>query len=114
MNAMLRRLAFVALGCASLTAGAREVDPESGFVIDEHWEVVKATCTACHSSRLVIGQRGSRDTWKGIIRWMQATQGLWQFQPEMEDQILTYLATNYPPGQAYRRKPLSPLLMPPD
>lgn len=113
MNATVRCAAFVALACMSMAAGAKEVDPESGFIIDKNWEIVKATCTACHSSKLVIGQRGSRDTWKGIIRWMQATQGLWQFEPKMEDQILTYLATNYPPGKSYRRKPLSPLLMPP-
>ena len=113
MNATVRTAAFIALGCFGLAAGAKpQVDPESGFIIDKNWEIVKATCTACHSSKLVIGQRGSRDTWKGIIRWMQATQGLWQFDPETEKNILDYLATNYPPGEAYRRKPLSPLLMP--
>ena len=38
-----------------------------------------------------------------MIVWMQRTQGLWQFTPEIEDEILTYLETNYPPGNVYRR-----------
>lgn len=31
------------------------------------------------------------------------TQGLWEFTPEIEDEILTYLETNYPPGDISRR-----------
>ena len=45
---------------------------------------------------------------------MQATQGLWQFTPEVEGKILDYLEKNYAPSGNYRRAPISPLLMPPN
>lgn len=60
-------------------------------------------CTVCHSAKFITTQKGDRDTWKAMIVWMQRTQGLWQFTPEIEDEILTYLETNYPPGNVYRR-----------
>jgi hypothetical protein len=94
------------------SASAQEIDEQTGLVIDTHWETVKIHCTVCHSAKLITAQRGSRETWQEIIRWMQATQGLWQFPEETENHILDYLAKHYPPGDGYRRKPLSPLLMP--
>ena len=113
MNALRTLMITLSAGLLLTTAvSAQEIDKESGLIIDTHWETVKGMCTACHSAKLITAQRGSRETWLDIIRWMQATQGLWQFDPETEKNILDYLATNYPPGEAYRRKPLSPLLMP--
>ncbi|MFT5484394.1 MAG: cytochrome c5 [Halieaceae bacterium] len=86
---------------------AQDIDPESGLVIAPGWEVVRANCTVCHSARFIILQRGDRATWMAMIRWMQKTQGLWQFDGETEDTILSYLEGNYPPGKASRRKNLS-------
>lgn len=57
-------------------------------------------------------QRGDRDTWKSIISWMQKTQGLWLFDSQTEDVILTYLAENYPLGKSSRRRNLPPSDMP--
>ena len=48
-----------------------------------------------------------------MIRWMQDTQNLWQFTPEVEKQILDYLAQNYPPQANRRRAPIPVSLMPP-
>jgi len=113
MNALTKLLLALSAAVLVTTAVvAQDIDPESGLIIDTHWETVKGMCTACHSAKLITAQRGSRETWEQIIRWMQATQGLWQFDPQTETNILDYLAANYPPGEAYRRKPLSPLLMP--
>lgn len=98
------------------SAPAREqgrTDPQSGLIIDENWEVVKAHCGACHSTQLVTQNRGDRETWLSLIRWMQETQGLWSFDPATEDQILAYLSRNYPPLSVGRRPPLDPALMPP-
>ncbi len=89
-----------------------QVDKETGFIIAEHWEEVRDNCTKCHSSKLVTAQRGDRKTWTDIIRWMQATQGLWKFETETEDKILQYLAANYAPQARGRRAPISPLLRP--
>lgn len=82
---------------------ANEIDKQSGLIVAKGIESVKTNCTVCHSAKFIILQRGDRDTWKSMIRWMQKTQGLWEFTPEIEDEILTYLETNYPPGEASRR-----------
>lgn len=89
-----------------------EIDPDSGMVVAENWEIVKANCTACHSAKLVTQNHGSRERWKYLIRWMQDTQGLWEFQPEMEDNILDYLVEYYGPKTDARRAPLLPDQMP--
>ena len=88
------------------------VDPDSGLVINEHWELVKAHCSACHSPRLVTQNRGSRQNWLDMIRWMQDSQGLWQFDAATETAILDYLEKNYAPAAASRRAPISRALMP--
>jgi hypothetical protein len=92
--------------CVSLLASlaqATEIDKESGLIVSKGIETVKTNCTVCHSAKFIILQKGDRDTWKSMIRWMQKTQGLWEFTPEVEDEILTYLETNYPPGDISRR-----------
>ena len=48
-----------------------------------------------------------------MIRWMQATQILWQFDPATETRILDYLADNYPPQPNHRRAAIPPSLRPP-
>lgn len=101
-----------ALLLASTTALA-ETDAVSGLEIAPGWKHVRAHCGGCHSHALVTSQRADRETWLGMIRWMQATQNLWQFEPEVENAILDYLAENYAPRQAYRRAPIPERLMPP-
>jgi len=93
-------------------SSALEKDPQSGFIIDKDWALVKAHCTVCHSAKQVTAQRGTRQSWLEAIRWMQETQGLWRFDPATEDKILTYLAKNYPPSASHRRIPLAPSLRP--
>jgi len=93
---------------------AQGIDPMSGLVRAENWELILGNCSACHSLQLVTEQRASRDRWLGMIRWMQATQNLWQFEPATEEKILDYLAENYAPSQrSSRRGPLAPHLLPP-
>lgn len=87
----------------SIFLHANEIDKESGLIVSKGMETVKANCTACHSAKFITLQKGDRATWKAMIVWMQKTQGLWEFTPEVEDEILTYLETNYPPGEASRR-----------
>ena len=93
-------------------AGAADVDESSGLIKKPGWEQVRAHCGGCHSHALVTSQRADRNTWLEIIRWMQETQNLWQFQPLVETQILDYLAANYPPQPNRRRAPIPPSLMP--
>lgn len=103
--------AIVGIVLASCAVAQRPTVP-AGLIEAEGWELVYAHCSACHSLGLVVAQRGDRATWLRLIRWMQATQNLWEFAPQTEDRILDYLAANYPPGNSYRRAPLPPELMP--
>lgn len=112
----LRALALPALGAAllglPLMSVAQERDPDSGLIKAEGWQMTKANCTVCHSAKLVTQNSGTRNHWESLIRWMQETQGLWEFQPEMENVILDYLAENYGPQEDSRRPALPRALMP--
>jgi len=96
----------------SAELNATDIDNSSGLIKSPGWEQVRAHCGGCHSHALVTSQRADRNTWLDIIRWMQETQNLWLFQPEVEAQILDYLAVNYPPQPNRRRAPIPPSLMP--
>lgn len=91
-----------------------QYDKDSGLIVAEGMETVRTNCTACHSARFIILQRGDRDTWLSMIRWMQKTQGLWKFDAKTEDTILDYLEKNYPPGKASRRANLKINALPPN
>ena len=89
-----------------------DTDPESGLVIAPGWEQVKVHCGVCHSLKLVTQNSGDRETWLGLIRWMQETQNLWPLPPEVENQVLDYLSVNYAARLNQRRPPLPANLMP--
>ena len=91
-----------------------EFDAFSGFPKTGDWELVRANCIACHSTKLITQQRGSAEQWLSMIRWMQAKQNLWQFDPDVERRIVAWLAENYPPSEDRRRAPIPPDLMPPN
>ncbi len=91
-----------------------QIDPVTGFKMNGDWELVRAHCTGCHSSRLVTQQRGTAQQWLAMIRWMQKKQNLWQFDPATENRIITYLSENYPPDEARRRAAIPHELMPPN
>ena len=108
----MRRMFLTVVLCFATSANAADVDATTGLRIAPGWEQVRAHCGACHSHALVTQQRADRQTWLDMIRWMQASQNLWQFQPEIEAQILDYLAANYPPQPNRRRAPIPASLMP--
>ncbi len=81
------------------------IEVESGLIAQGDWLIVKQTCTACHSSKLITQNRADKDGWHKMIKWMQETQGLWQLG-DKEGKIVNYLATHYAPENVGRRKPL--------
>lgn len=95
-----------------VVAAEPALDPVTGFKMTGDWELVRANCTACHSSKLITQQRGTSQQWLTMIRWMQKKQNLWQFDPATEEKIINYLAENYPPSDAQRRAALPPDQMP--
>jgi hypothetical protein len=131
-----RAIAVIAVGVAVLSACGKEdadtatveaptnstataavepaIDPATGFRMTGDWQLVRGHCTGCHSSKLITQQRGTPQQWLTMIRWMQAKQNLWQFDPDTESRIIAYLAENYPPDAAQRRAALPAGLMPPN
>jgi hypothetical protein len=98
----------------TLDAQGRELVPGLGLVKAPGYELVATRCVRCHGPRQFLQQRGDRETWLGMIRWMQREHGLESFPPEVEDGILDYLSTHYAPGRASRRAPLPAELLPPN
>ena len=109
-----RYLAGILLVLAAATSAAEEpaLDAFTGLKMAGDWELVRNNCVACHSAKLVTQQRGSKEQWLKMIRWMQESQNLWQFDPETEAKIIGYLARYYPPREQSRRAPIASELMP--
>ena len=128
MRLRLTTLLFLALALAACTkeapteapasapeaviAAEAAIDPATGFKMTGDGELVRGNCTACHSAKLITQQRGTAKQWLTMIRWMQKTQNLWQFDAGTEERIVSYLAENYPPDAARRRAAIPPNLMP--
>ena len=116
---MPRASAFVLTGLAMMLASIASADePEfdslTGLKMAGDWELVRNNCIACHSPKLITQQRGTRAQWLDMIRWMQKKQNLWQFDPDVENRIIAYLAEHYAPGEDRRRAAIPPDLMPPN
>ena len=106
----MRRAGLLLGLLASASAGAAE----DQLVRAPGWEIAARNCGACHSYSLVTAQRGDARFWTQLIRWMQATQGLWEIPPADEAALITYLATQYG-GEDFGRRPQIPArLLPPD
>ncbi|GAB4027959.1 hypothetical protein [Spirosoma koreense] len=87
-----------------------KVDPETGLANDPNLTMVKAQCTACHSSKLILQHRFTRAGWLDRIRWMQKYHKLWDLG-DSEKVVLDYLEKHYGPQTAslnepFRRAPL--------
>lgn len=74
----------------------------TGLVFAEGFDLVRGTCTGCHSAQLITQNRATRAGWESMIRWMQRTQGLWDLG-DTEGPILDYLAAHYAPTEVGRR-----------
>ncbi|MEP0200838.1 MAG: hypothetical protein ABJ084_03385 [Halioglobus sp.] len=107
----IRSVWCLSLCLLAATVSSAELDAKTGLAIAPGFEVVSVQCTVCHSAKLLTQNRGSRDHWLAMIRWMQETQGLWPLG-DSEETILDYLAANYGPVNLGRRQLLSPHLLP--
>jgi hypothetical protein len=104
MSLSVRVMIFVlSLVFAQQLVARPTIDVKTGLIIDQGYLKVKSECTVCHSAKLIIQNRTTREGWLKTIRWMQDTQGLHQLTAETEEEILTYLAKNYPPEHKGRR-----------
>jgi hypothetical protein len=120
LTKVLGTLAFSAVLALNVNAAApkkvakiKAIDPDSGLIVARGVEDVKSNCTACHSAKFILLQRGDRQTWKDMIVWMQKTQGLWDLKSmpsisvpgkDAESVILDYLSKNYAPDNKIERR----------
>jgi len=95
---------------------ALPIDPATGMIMAEDWELVRTNCIICHSPQQFLRQRGTRSTWQSVVDWMQKDHGLvWLTDPALEERIVTYLTENYAPEEGkYRRAPIPATLLPPN
>ena len=78
----------------------------TGLAYDENFDLVRSVCTSCHSAKLITQNKASREGWKSMIKWMQATQGL-QDLGKAESRIVDYLSKHYAPKELGRRQNLA-------
>ena len=112
MKPFFIKLLLALIFIISLSVQAVEVDKATGLIKAEGWETVRNNCIACHSTKLITQNHGTRNRWLAMIEWMQATQGLQQFDAETQETILSYLSENFGPKKHARRSSLDPQLMP--
>ena len=80
-----------------------KIDVNTGLIVAEGLEVVRANCTGCHSAKLITQFYADKKGWLEKIRWMQQKQKLWDLG-DSEPIILDYLAKNYPPSEKVNRR----------
>jgi len=68
-------------------------------------ESVLRHCVSCHSSKLIVQNRATKEGWESMIQWMYETQNLPQLG-EQEEIIVAYLAEHYAPVAIGRRASL--------
>lgn len=85
----------------------REVSGDTSAVafdpMDTNWglppgdgqELVAAWCAACHSMRIVMQQRASKERWDALLIWMVEKQGMAEMPPEDREAVLSYLSENF-------------------
>lgn len=81
----------------------------TGFVDAKGLMAVVNNCTNCHSGKLVLQNRMSKERWLATIKWMQETQNLWDLGNNQAI-IVDYLVTNYPPLDTGRRTNLTNII----
>ncbi len=104
------------IGClvVEATAGGQEVavDELTGLKMAPGWELVRNNCVTCHSAKQFLQQKGTRETWRSVIIWMQGRAGLWPLEATTAEESLEDLEANHGPGEEFRRAPIPAHLMP--
>lgn len=86
------------------------LDADTGLINETNTMYVKAHCTGCHSAKLILQHRFTREGWQEKIRWMQKYHKLWDLG-EAEPLVLNYLERYYSapklnPSLVHRQKEL--------
>ena len=71
------------------------LDPFTGLVMAQGWELVRTHCFACHSMKTITQSGKDRANWAKTLQTMQQKEGLYPLG-DVETEILDYLEENYP------------------
>ena len=89
-----RAAALTVCGGTLVIGGAHADDLPPGTDRD----LVLATCSSCHSIKLVAQQRLSREDWEETLEWMASEQGMPRLGTRDRRLILRYLSTHLNPA----------------
>jgi hypothetical protein len=88
----------------TLITDTLKIDAQTGLIEDANLNLIKANCTGCHSTKLIVQHRFTREGWIGKIRWMQKNHNLWDLG-ESEKVVLDYLEKYYSPESEVNKIP---------
>lgn len=110
--ALLLLLGLGAAPAAAADPAAVTQPTESPEVLPpgEAREDVFYACTACHSTAIIRRSRLSRQQWDDLMDWMSEKHGMNPLEPDQRQQIVDYLAANFPPSSGGRRRAGNPFL----
>lgn len=112
MKALIRFLLVGLVAVIGVSGAETLVDEITGLKMAPGWELVRNNCVTCHSAKQFLQQKGTRETWRSVIIWMQGRAGLWPLDDKTKEGILDYLEANHGPGKEFRRAPIPAHLMP--
>lgn len=85
-----------ALWIVDLRDDPPDLDPETGLIIDPGYKTVDAYCIGCHTGKMIIEHRSTRNEWQFTVQKMQKIAGQWTLDSKTKKIILDYLSKNYP------------------
>ena len=106
MSTSLKQILFVLLLSVQSVFAGQGIDLKTWLKIDKGYQSVNQYCSTCHSLKVIIQSKATRQGWLDTIRRMQKEQGMPLLNKLNEKLILNYLAKNYSPDGRSRRIPL--------
>lgn len=89
----------LAVGSPWLRSGQSRNDDPDGLKPGEGRETVRAACTSCHTTEMIVAAHMTRRTWDTTLTWMEETQGLTKLEPAVRREILDYLESTQGPDE---------------
>ena len=84
-------LLVLALGSPLLRSGQGDGEDTDGLQPGAGREMVRAACTSCHTTEIIVAAHMTRRNWDTTLTWMEETQGLTRLEPAIRREILDYL-----------------------
>ena len=83
------------LSAASFAAPAKAADDFGGLPAGKGQEETFFSCTACHSSAIIMEQRLNRRVWDEVLTWMVDEKGMPALEAPQRAIVLDYLVRHF-------------------